>query len=45
MKRGSEIRDCNFEWETGIGDFAKWDSRNDTFSRKMGQNCTKRIKL
>ena len=27
----SEIRDFNFEWNTGIGDFTKQESGNDTF--------------
>ena len=30
MEKGNEIRDCNFERETGIGNFTKQDSRNDT---------------
>ena len=31
MEKGSEIRDCNFERDTGIGDLTKRDSENDTF--------------
>ena len=46
MEKGSEIRDCNFERDTGISDFTKRDSGNDTFfSGKVGRKCRKRIKL
>ena len=45
MEKGNEIRDCNFERDTGIGNFTKRDSGNDTFSGKVGRKCTKRIKL
>ena len=33
MEKGSEIRDCNFDRDTGIEDFTKRDSGNDTFFR------------
>ena len=40
----SEIRNCNFEQDPGIGVFIKRDSGNDTFG-KMDQKCAKKIML
>ena len=31
VEKGREIRDCNFERDTGIGDFTKRDSDNYNF--------------
>ena len=31
MEKGSEIQDCNFERDTGIGNFTKQDLGNETF--------------
>ena len=41
MEKGSEIRDCNFERDTGIGDFTKRDSGNDTFLWDKGSKMHK----
>ena len=41
MEKRSEIRDCNFERDTGIGDFSKRDSENDTFLWENGSKLYK----
>ena len=41
-KKRSEIRDWNFERDTGFGDFTKWDSGNVILkSRDSGSTLTK----
>ena len=43
---GSEIRDCNFERDTGFGNLTKRDSGNVILIREIrGRKCTNKIKL
>ena len=41
MEKGSEIRDCNFERDTEIGDFTKRKSGNDIFFGESGSKMYK----
>ena len=48
-KTRNEIRDCNFERDTGLGDLTKRDSGNAILKGRdpgsPGQKCTNTIKL
>ena len=37
-EKGSEIRDCNFERDTGFGDFTKRDPENVIFGKSVDEN-------